>query len=112
MINNTLDEFLAGLYVRPFFFVDIPLVRNSWLDFGMVSRPWLDFEEKINRYRVQGTMYTERVNIMNSADFGLTYVCLLGGKMPKESLEDYAITSLTDRNYSLILIAMTLKGIG
>ncbi|HRY99361.1 MAG TPA: hypothetical protein P5550_09935 [Bacteroidales bacterium] len=59
----------------------MPGLGQAYLDFGMVSRPWLDFEEKINRYRLQGTMYAERVGIMNSADFGLTFVTLLGGKL-------------------------------
>jgi hypothetical protein len=74
---------LKYLYIR-FSPLMIPGLANSYLDFGMVSRPWLDFEEKVDRYRLQGTMYTERVNLMNSADFGLTYTTLLGGRMDKE----------------------------
>jgi len=48
---------------------------------GLVHRPWLDFEQKINPYRVQGKMFLERAGLMNSADFGLTFSSLLGGEM-------------------------------
>jgi hypothetical protein len=32
--------------------------------FGMQETPWLTFEESINRYRVQGKMFTERENLI------------------------------------------------
>lgn len=62
----------------------IPYMEHGYVEAGLVHRPWLDFEEKINRYRVQGMMFLERHCIMNSADFGLTYVNLLGGKLNKD----------------------------
>jgi hypothetical protein len=43
--------------------------------------PWLDFEEHLNFYRMQGTMFMERVGLFNSADLGLTFNTLLGGKI-------------------------------
>lgn len=55
----------------------------SYFEFGMVHRPWLDFEEHINMYRSQGTMFIERVHLINSADFGFTYTGLIGGKINK-----------------------------
>jgi hypothetical protein len=41
----------------------------KWTDdrtfmFGMQPTPWLTFEESINRYRVQGTMFAERENLI------------------------------------------------
>ena len=54
------------------------------IEFGLAHRPWLDFEEHINRYRVQGTMFLERNNIFNSADYGVTLVSYLGGEMDDE----------------------------
>src|SRR6056297_809831 len=63
------------------------------LEAGLVHRPWLDFEQKINPYRVQGTMFLERVGLMNSADFGITFTSLLGGEMSeryqKQVNDDY-----------------------
>jgi len=56
----------------------------SYFELGMVHRPWLDFEEHINRYRAQGTMYIERAHLINSADFGITYTGLIGEKIDEK----------------------------
>jgi len=62
-------------------------IPNYWIftesrfKFGIVQRPWLDFEEHINAYRVQGTMFMERSFLFNSAGFGMSYQGLLGGRM-------------------------------
>ena len=49
-------------------------VKGSWLRFGLHQTPWLDFEESINCYRVQGTMFAEREAITpGSSDFGAGY---------------------------------------
>jgi hypothetical protein len=37
--------------------LDNALAARSWLRFGAHQTPWLDFEESIDRYRVQGTMF-------------------------------------------------------
>ena len=48
---------------------------RSWLRIGLHQTPWLDFEESINRYRVQGTMFSERIGVVpGSADFGIGYL--------------------------------------
>jgi len=39
---------------------------------GIVPMPWLAFEESINPYRCQGTMFLERAGIFNSADVGVS----------------------------------------
>lgn len=59
------------------------LLKNSHLEIGLVHRPWLDFEQSINKYRVQGKMFLERYSIINSADFGMFYKGLIGGKIDK-----------------------------
>jgi len=68
--------------------VEIPeistFITNPKIEFGLVPRPWLEFEQKINRYRVQGHMYLERADLINSADFGMKVAFLLGGKMDNE----------------------------
>ena len=56
----------------------------SFFELGMVHRPWLDFEEHINRYRAQGTMFVERAHLINSADFGVTYTGLIGEKIDEK----------------------------
>ncbi len=54
------------------------------VEFGLHGRPWLEFEQKVNLYRVQGPMFLERGDILNSADFGASIQALFGGEMPEE----------------------------
>ncbi|MBN1348174.1 hypothetical protein JXJ21_02075 [candidate division KSB1 bacterium] len=74
-------------------FEKLSFITNGFIEFGLVHRPWLDFEQNINRYRVQGTMFLERVGILKSADYGLTFSGLLGGKM-----DDTFITNVSGNN--------------
>lgn len=60
------------------------VVVKPWLEFGQVHTPWLDFEEHVNYYRLQDTMFSERNGNFNSADFGVTFGALLGGEMAEE----------------------------
>jgi hypothetical protein len=54
--------------------------EGSWARFGLHQTPWLDFEESINRYRVQGTMFAEREGLIpGSGDFGASYFTPLPG---------------------------------
>ena len=53
---------------------------RSWIRMGAHQTPWLDFEESINRYRVQGTMFAEREGLIpGSSDFGASYFASLPG---------------------------------
>jgi hypothetical protein len=54
---------------------DNVLGDKSWVRFGLHQTPWLDFEESINRYRVQGQMFAEREGIIpGSGDFGAGFL--------------------------------------
>jgi len=57
---------------------------DNSVEFGLVHRPWLDFEQKINSYRVQGKMFLERFEVLRSADYGLTLAGLFGGEINDE----------------------------
>jgi hypothetical protein len=47
---------------------------RGWIRLGAHQTPWLDFEESVNRYRVQGTMFAEREGLIpGSSDFGASY---------------------------------------
>lgn len=48
---------------------------------GEVFTPWIDFEEKINLYRVLGSQYLDKATIVSSADFGIVTTALIGGKL-------------------------------
>ena len=60
-------------------------VTQPALEVGMVHMPWLDFEEHVNSYRLQDTMFMERNGLFNSADYGLTAMGLLGGTLPEDT---------------------------
>jgi hypothetical protein len=59
-------------------------ISQPFVELGVVHRPWIAFEESVNRYRLQGTMFLERVDIVRSADYGVTLGGLFGGKMDEE----------------------------
>ena len=63
---------------------DVAFFTKPFVEVGVVHMPWLDFEEHINWYRCQDTMFVERNKAFNSADFGVTFVSLLGGEIDKE----------------------------
>lgn len=48
---------------------------------GEVPTPFIDFEEKVNAYRVVASHYLDDMKIFSSADFGVTTTVLLGGKV-------------------------------
>lgn len=74
-IRRVTDGSLAGsLTVRvKYAFAQFDnIVPRGWIRLGLQQTPWLDFEESINRYRVQGTVFSERENLIpGSADFGV-----------------------------------------
>jgi hypothetical protein len=76
-IRRVTDGSLAGSLVArvKYAFVQIDHVTpGGWIRAGAHQTPWLDFEESIDRYRVQGTMFTEREGLIpGSSDFGVSY---------------------------------------
>jgi hypothetical protein len=79
----TSDTTLSGslIFRIKYAFVELDNLKTarSWLRFGAHQTPWLDFEEGINRYRVQGTMFSERESLIpGSSDFGVGYFTPLG----------------------------------
>jgi hypothetical protein len=60
------------------------LIRKPYVEWGVSHMPWLDFEEHINRFRMQDTMFMERNGLFNSADIGVLFGGNLGGDMPEE----------------------------
>ena len=56
-------------------------ITKPFVEFGMVHTPYIDFEEKINAYRMQDTIFIERVGTLSSADLGVMVGGLLGGEL-------------------------------
>jgi hypothetical protein len=68
--------------------IDMPaflFFKEPWIEVGLVHQPWIEFEQKINTYRVQGQMFLERHKVTSSADFGVNIVALLGGTLDDEA---------------------------
>lgn len=83
-VKRVTDGSLAGsLTVRVkygFLEFDNLLGKKSWLRVGDSQTPWIDFEEHINRYRVQGLVFAEREGLLpSSGDFGVGYLTPVGG---------------------------------
>jgi len=60
---------------------NISFLTQMKSEVGMGHMPWLDFEEHINPYRCQGTMFIERAGTFNSADLGVSIRGHLFGKL-------------------------------
>jgi len=60
-------------------------LSKNYLEFGLAHMPWLDFEEHINLYRLQDTMFMERNGLFDSADFGV----MVGGNFGADLPDDY-----------------------
>ena len=47
--------------------LDAQVTDNVWVMFGLHETPWLTFEESLNRYRVLGPMFSERLGLIPGA---------------------------------------------
>lgn len=61
---------------------------GTFFEIGMVHRPWITYEQKVNHYRVQGNMAVERNGLYNSAGFGILLGGNIGPKMDKAYLKE------------------------
>ncbi len=71
-------------YYAQFNWPDFGFLTNNKTELGMGHMPWLDFQEHINPYRCQGTMFQERFGGFNSADLGVSLIGYFGGEMDEE----------------------------
>ncbi len=61
---------------------------GSFLKVGMVHKPWLDYEQRINTYRIEGDMPMGRNKLITSSDFGVTFGGNIGPKMDSKFLKE------------------------
>jgi hypothetical protein len=47
--------------------LDAQVTDSVWIMFGLHETPWLTFEESLNRYRVLGPMFSERLGLIPGA---------------------------------------------
>jgi len=60
------------------------VITKPYMEFGLAHMPWLDFEEALNGFRMQDTMFLERNHIFNSADVGVMFGSDFGGSLSSE----------------------------
>jgi len=63
---------------------DMGFLTQPHAELGIAHMPWLDFEEHVNRFRMQDTMFLERNGLFNSADVGLLIGSNFGGELSEE----------------------------
>ena len=86
-LNGSLSvriKYLYGKFIAP----DVLFLTKPSVEFGVVHMPWLHFEEEVNWYRFQDTMFLERNGTFNSADYGVTFYSLFGGVMDEDYQKD------------------------
>jgi hypothetical protein len=84
-LDSTGDVKLRAKYLyAKFHWKGNDTLTSPYVEFGLDHMPWLDFEEAINGFRMQDTMFLERNNVFNSADFGVLAGSDLGGSMNSE----------------------------
>lgn len=71
-------------------------VGKPFLEAGMVHTAFLDWEDGINRYRMQDSLFSERVLSLPSADLGLLLAGNFGADLPK-SYQDEVSKSFPGR---------------
>lgn len=64
------------------------LLRNTYLEIGLVHRPWLEYEQNVTEYRVQSKMFSDRYDLVSSADFGVSFAGLIGGELDNDFQEN------------------------
>jgi len=87
---------------------EIGFLKKSFMEFGMIHLPWIDYEQAINDYRVQGTMFLERTNVMSSADFGMVYMTQFGESLDEEYQKK--VSSSFPGKYGSMAISLTNGG--
>lgn len=84
-LDSTGDVKLRAKYMyAKFHWKGNEIITNPYMEFGLAHMPWLDFEESINGFRMQDTMFIERNGIFNSADIGVLVGSDLGGSLSSD----------------------------
>lgn len=67
---------------------DMGLLTDTDIRVGLEHTPWLDFEEALNGYRMQSTMFQDKRGIVTSSDAGVSILGNFGGKLSKEQIAE------------------------
>lgn len=61
---------------------DVAFIKKPAFEVGVVHRPWIDFEQSINKFRSRELMLLDYHAILSSADYGLTFTGQFGDDLP------------------------------
>ncbi|MEX2456453.1 MAG: hypothetical protein WD381_04025, partial [Balneolaceae bacterium] len=64
---------------------DAGIFKNSNIEFGVVNRPWINFEQDVNDFRSQRSMFLDQNGFLSSADYGITFETGFGSNLEGES---------------------------
>lgn len=67
---------------------DMGHLTDNDIRVGLGQLPWLDFEESLNGYRMQSTMFQDKRGLVTSSDAGLSVLGNIGGKLSKEQIAE------------------------
>ncbi|MBF8251334.1 MAG: hypothetical protein HW382_962 [Deltaproteobacteria bacterium] len=67
---------------------DMGHLTDNGIRIGLVQLPWLDFEESLNGYRMQSTMFQDKQKLVTSSDGGVSILGNIGGKLSKEQIAE------------------------
>ncbi|MBI5903188.1 MAG: hypothetical protein HZB84_06875 [Deltaproteobacteria bacterium] len=73
-----------------------PLTNNA-LRVGLEHTPFLDFEESMNGYRMQGSMFQDKRGLITSSDPGVSVLGNFGGKLSREQVDEVGNSSYSGR---------------
>lgn len=80
-------ELRMKYYYADILLKDYSFLTGNDLRLGLAQIPYIEFQEGINIYRLQGTMFQERFGNFNSADVGIGLLGDFGGKLSRELQE-------------------------
>lgn len=86
-------ELRMKYYYVDFILPDSSLFTENDLRAGLAQMSWLEFEENINIYRMQGTMFQERFGNFDGGDTGIGLLGNFGGKLRKELQDEVGYPS-------------------
>ncbi len=79
---------------------DFGIFTSPNIEAGVVHRPWINFEQDVNDYRAQKSMFLDQNNILSSADYGLQFASGLGPELDNDKqrgLESNPVWKFCDR---------------
>lgn len=76
---------------------DMAFLTDTGVRVGLEQTPWIDFEEALNGYRMQSTMFQDKRGLLTSSDAGVSILGNIGGKLSKEQIAEVGNKSYVGR---------------